>query len=449
MLENIILYINAPLAWLSTLILYIFIDKTYRLFKQKKFIIFYFIAIWIIGSFLSIKYYAEGIDSFVMFILLFCFSLFMYPKYSMGQHLLPVSLVFLLDIFSDIPINRFFRGLNLNTVDMALFPDYLLYEISYQTVITILSLTIILCVQHFFPRAINKIFNFKYSGYLLSSTYGIYLLYRLIYKIKIYPNDFKIYFLQDILIVFIVLIFISTVAVIWVLSRNQKMRFQQEKENLEYQFMKKYVNELDKQYQDIRKFKHDYLNILTSLNGYITNKDIEGLEKYYTKNIVPTKVLFESTTLHINNLQKIHSEEIKSLLTTKLILAQEENIHVQLELNNDIYFKEKIDIIALVRILGIFLDNSIEELKYLEKGNLSIAIFLIEKDTYIIIENTTKNDMQSLHELKKEEFSTKGKDRGLGLSNADQLIQRYPYLLWETSIEKNKFIQTLIILNDI
>jgi len=126
-----------------------------------------------------------------------------------------------------------------------------------------------------------------------------------------------------------------------------------------------------------------------------------------------------------------------------------ENIHVQLELNNDIYFKEKIDIIALVRILGIFLDNSIEELKYLEKGNLSIAIFLIEKDTYIIIENTTKNDMQSLHELKKEGFSTKGKDRGLGLSNADQLIQRYPYLLWETSIEKNKFIQTLIILNDI
>jgi len=126
-----------------------------------------------------------------------------------------------------------------------------------------------------------------------------------------------------------------------------------------------------------------------------------------------------------------------------------ENIHVQLELNNDIYFKEKIDIIVLVRILGIFLDNSIEELKYLEKGNLSIAIFLIEKDTYIIIENTTKNDMQSLHELKKEEFSTKGKDRGLGLSNADQLIQRYPYLLWETSIEKNKFIQTLIILNDI
>lgn len=126
-----------------------------------------------------------------------------------------------------------------------------------------------------------------------------------------------------------------------------------------------------------------------------------------------------------------------------------ENIHVQLELNNDIYFKEKIDIIALVRILGIFLDNSIEELKYLEKGNLSIAIFLIEKDTYIIIENTTKNDMQSLHELKKEGFSTKGKDRGLGLSNADQLIQKYPYLLWETSIEKNKFIQTLIILNDI
>lgn len=126
-----------------------------------------------------------------------------------------------------------------------------------------------------------------------------------------------------------------------------------------------------------------------------------------------------------------------------------ENIHVQLELNNDIYFKEKIDIIVLVRILGIFLDNSIEELKYLEKGNLSIAIFLIEKDTYIIIENTTKNDMQSLHEIKKEGFSTKGKDRGLGLSNANQLIQKYPYLLLETSIEKNKFIQTLIILNDI
>ena len=42
-----------------------------------------------------------------------------------------------------------------------------------------------------------------------------------------------------------------------------------------------YTSNIENLYDNLRTFKHDYKNILLTLNYYIENKDIDSLEKYY------------------------------------------------------------------------------------------------------------------------------------------------------------------------
>ena len=47
--------------------------------------------------------------------------------------------------------------------------------------------------------------------------------------------------------------------------------------------------------------------------------------------------------------------------------------------------------------------------------------------------------------LSKPDVSTKGKNRGLGLYNAHQILSKYKNVLLDTEIQKNTFIQHLYI----
>ena len=47
----------------------------------------------------------------------------------------------------------------------------------------------------------------------------------------------------------------------------------------------------------------------------------------------------------------------------------------------------------------------------------------------------------NIEEIYEMGFSTKGKNRGLGLSNVKEIINKYEDIILETDIETNNFIQ--------
>ncbi|MEG1174266.1 GHKL domain-containing protein, partial [Carnobacterium sp.] len=97
-------------------------------------------------------------------------------------------------------------------------------------------------------------------------------------------------------------------------------------------------------------------------------------------------------------------------------------------------------------ILGILLDNAIEELETLTYGKLLVGIFTINSDLVFIIQNNVREDIESVHLLKKQGYSTKGETRGIGLANVEELISLEPRLLLETTIKDKLFIQKIIIM---
>ena len=205
-----------------------------------------------------------------------------------------------------------------------------------------------------------------------------------------------------------------------------------------------YTSNIENLYDNLRTFKHDYKNILLTLNYYIENKDIDSLEKYYKENILDTGLLVD-TKDHKVKLKNLKSIPIKSLVLANIAKAESKNINIDIEILEPIIHFNIKDV-DLSRLLGIYIDNAIEECELTEEKKLSIAFILRGVSTVIVIQNSCRDNIP-LFKINEKGFSTKGENRGLGLYNAKKIVDKYENCLVNTNIENNVFTLELWIRN--
>lgn len=206
-----------------------------------------------------------------------------------------------------------------------------------------------------------------------------------------------------------------------------------------------YVSMLEKANKDVQKFRHDYINILLTLKNFIDTNNLNDLRLYFEESILN----FEKKTLDdqkiLNHLKNIEVLGLKGLITSKAIIAQEQNILFSLEVPSTI---QNIDfnLINLTRILGIFLDNAIESAQNCTDGSIQLALLnLDELQTLIIIKNSLDNASINIADIFNDSSSSKGNGRGLGLSIVKQIIESEDNVILNTHIEGCYFIQELLI----
>jgi len=207
------------------------------------------------------------------------------------------------------------------------------------------------------------------------------------------------------------------------------------------------IDELMHQYTAMRKFKHDQCNIFSSMDIFAADENWSGMKQYYNDKIKPAFAVITKGDFALESLTKINVQEVKSIITIKLSMAQNLGINTTFEADaviDDI----PIDSIALVRMLGIILDNAIEELSTLKTGTLLVACFKNNGSTNFIVQNTCGPNTPSLRTLRQPGFSTKGKGRGLGLDTLFELTDSFPNLTVLTSIKDGIFTQKLMIASD-
>ncbi len=213
------------------------------------------------------------------------------------------------------------------------------------------------------------------------------------------------------------------------------------------QDLQDYTHNLEVMYNGLRSFKHDYINILLSMSGYIENKNIDELKEFFENKIFPTKNLIDQGDYKLNQLSNIGVLEIKSLLSAKMIYAHESGIDVTIDIPDKVD-DFLIDTVDLARILGIFLDNAIEATLMSEQPQLDLNILQNNDSVSITISNHFKNDGIALHKMKQEGFSTKSGHHGIGLSNAQKIINSYNNVLLETIMKCDCFIQHIELLSE-
>ncbi|MCP6025907.1 GHKL domain-containing protein, partial [Klebsiella pneumoniae] len=80
----------------------------------------------------------------------------------------------------------------------------------------------------------------------------------------------------------------------------------------------------------------------------------------------------------------------------------------------DSYISE-LDLLLLV---SIFCDNAIEAALETTQPAVAIAYFLSDDQQIFTVTNTTKDERVMISRIFEEGYSSKGSDRGIGLSNA-------------------------------
>lgn len=253
------------------------------------------------------------------------------------------------------------------------------------------------------------------------------------------------------IIAFNCVLFICYFTVLCILSFNivkayKKVAEIKIKEN-SYDILQKYTTEIENMYSNIRSFKHDYQNIMLSISGYINENDFDGLKRYFEKDVIPLTNQITNSNYKISSLMYIKIPAIKSIVSSKLIYAHEIGCNISVEILEPID-KISMDNIDLSRVLGIFLDNAIESAQECSDPKINLVMIKMHFSIVIILMNNFIEHEISYHSLNRIYVSSKGENRGIGLYNAKNILDKYQNILHETKIEHNNFMQRLEILTD-
>lgn len=293
----------------------------------------------------------------------------------------------------------------------------------------------------------KKYINFKKYGqigflsiFVLTTMLGIFLIY-------IYLGGYLVWDRKSIFLNMILIIFLSTVCLtmLYSVTKAIKNMFEQEYKEKEFSQLKEYTDLLENVSTDLRKFKHDYINILLTLGGYIDEGDLKGLKEFYNKDLLPETGKHVTKNKNLALLKHIKTSPLKALLSSKLITSQSHNIETRIELIDDID-NIPMNTIDICRIIGILLDNAIEAADLCEKKSLHFAGIKTDDSIIFIVRNSCLPDTPPVYKIYEKDFSTKGEGHGIGLKTVREIINRdYDNVILNTKIENCIFSQELII----
>ncbi|HGO1460228.1 TPA: sensor histidine kinase [Staphylococcus aureus] len=296
---------------------------------------------------------------------------------------------------------------------------------------------------------------------LYCANYMYIVIYAYITKISdsifvIFPSFFVVYVTISILFSYIINRVLKKISTPYLILNKgflivisqfllKEMKYKRNQEEIETYY--EYTLKIEAINNEMRKFRHDYVNILTTLSEFIREDDMPGLRDYFNKNIVPMKDNLQMNAIKLNGIENLKVREIKGLITAKILRAQEMNIPISIEIPDEVS-SINLNMIDLSRSIGIILDNAIEASTEIDDPIIRVAFIESENSVTFIVMNKCADDIPRIHELFQESFSTKGEGRGLGLSTLKEIADNADNVLLDTIIENGFFIQKVEIINN-
>ncbi len=201
----------------------------------------------------------------------------------------------------------------------------------------------------------------------------------------------------------------------------QKSRMENRAKKEELRVSKKYDPAFTSLLDSVRKRQHDFDNHINAIySQHLVVKDYEELvarQREYCD-----AVMVEN---RFNKLLLCGIPVLAGFLYSKLTEAERKGIHTCYDIMAE-DIRVKIPIHKLVEVLGVFLDNAIEKLEEYERKSLYVVIDRQSENLRFSVENSSEYiSNEEIHSFFEEGYSTKGGDRGLGLSNVREIACRY------------------------
>jgi len=196
---------------------------------------------------------------------------------------------------------------------------------------------------------------------------------------------------------------------------------------------------------EYKSFVHEYKNKLFTIKGLANQKNKKELHEYIDS-VLDEKVM--NNYRWLSELKNIPIAGAKGLINFKLLKMKELNMDVEVYISEEIS-KLKEDFLSnkekndLYTLLGIILDNAIEASLESQDKMISLQLYKENEEIIILLANTFKHIQ--LDHMEEKGFSSKGKNRGIGLYLFQNIIKHSNVFSKETSVYDNFFIQKIII----
>lgn len=225
---------------------------------------------------------------------------------------------------------------------------------------------------------------------------------------------------------------------------------------LKMTIIKSKLNKIDNKYQTsltslkehellidkLRINNHENKNELLTIRNMIKDKKtIKYIDKLLDNKTKDNNKIMKET-------YKIPEGGLRATIYSKMCLMDKYKINYQLDIAKDIRTTDLINlddelILNICKILGVFLDNSIEAVKDLKEKQITIEIYKMDDRLYIEITNNFEGKID-INKMSNKRYTTKGEGHGYGLSLVSKIINENKDILEnEKEINGNNFTQTL------
>lgn len=429
--ELLINIITIPLFLVENLLMLLLFTSILNITSSMKQRITY-VSIMSIVSILSMFVIPNPFNIFfnylMMIILVYLIFKFSFLKSTVS--IITSGLVF--NIIGTLILNPYITVLNITSEQLS---TILIYRLPYIILMYTIVSVVIYIIKH-------RNYKINFIDEVDTKTKVIILVNLIIGVITIILQSIiNVYYIDKLPVLITFLSFLALIAYfitsLYSLTRLFKLILTTQK----LQSAKEYNNSLRILHDNVRGFKHDFDNIVTTIGGYIRTSDMEGLKKYYLQ--------LEDDCQRVNNLyilnpEIVNNDGIYNLLTKKYHEADSKGIKVNITFLLDLS-KLNMKIYEFARILGVLLDNAIEASCECEEKIINI-IFREDyknKRQLIIIENTFNDKEIDIDKIFEKGISGKENHTGLGLWEVRKIVKKNNNINLYTTKSDNLFKQQL------
>ena len=380
-------------------------------------------------------------------------SYFTEPLYGIGLSFLllrglPKKLLFFYGLFPMILVNLFYRGVSyfvLPFLDQGQIDDT--YSFIWVFIIIFnffISLAFLKWLDYDFTSLRKEILDKAFQKSLTKINWIMGAYYLVIQSLSYfeYEQGIQSTTVRHLILVFYLLFFMGVIKKLDTYLKDKLHERLDQEQDLRYKDMERYSLHIEELYKEVRSFRHDYTNLLTSLRLGIEEEDIEQIKEVYDSVLKDSSQKLQDNKYDLGRLVNVRDRALKSLLAGKFIKAREKDIVFNVEVPEEIQV-ESMSLLDFLTIVSILCDNAIEASVEASQPHVSIAFLKSGAQETFIIENSIKEEGINISEIFSFGVSSKGEDRGVGLYTVMKIVESYPNASLNTTCQDQVFRQVL------
>lgn len=385
--------------------------------------------------------YGDVLSTFLHYLLIFFQPLILHLYFSKkGLYKGYVSIFLSLLIYLSVSSSETFFSVIISSVTGDDFVNQ--YWGSYYTIVNILALFFVLKSFEFFEFEFSYFKNFDFEKEIMN-VIKIYVTIHILLNISHwFSENAHLNSFASMIATIGFIMFLSTL--FYLKSAREQYEkakeIQQKKE--EQRQLQLYTDEIVGLYNEIRGFRHDYAGMLTSLQTGINSGDMKEVERIFYNVLSQANISLRSDDYTFFELNNVQDTALRSVLIQTIFKARECGVEIVFEMK-DVIETLPMKLLDLVRVASVLLNNAVEGAAESPSKTMNVSLVKLDKEIVFVIQNSRQSRYINLEEIYEVGFSTKGENRGLGLNNVKEIIDKYDEVILETDIETNYFIQVV------